>query len=142
MNSAAIEIVDLGIEQNRLDALGFRDKARQFRFDPILKAGELDQIAHQGTTSPAAISSARGARPSIALRCGKRPKRSITSWCFFAKPSCYSSPSAVNSSSERCWSAQILAVLERHVEEAALLRFAVHRRTLRRPPSLAIASAR
>ena len=42
-------------------------------------AGELDERHHQGTTSPAAISSGRGARPSIALRCGKRPKRSMTS---------------------------------------------------------------
>ena len=29
----------------------------------------------------------RRLRPRIALRCGKRPKRAITSWCFFAKPS-------------------------------------------------------
>ena len=44
-----------------------------------VEAGELDQPAHQGTTSPAAISAGRGARPRMALRCGKRPKRSMMS---------------------------------------------------------------
>ena len=38
----------------------------------------------QALRLPAAISSGRGARPRIALRCGKRPKRAMISWCFLA----------------------------------------------------------
>ena len=45
---------------------------------------KVDQAAHQGKTSPAAVSAGRGARPSMTFRCGKRPKRSMMSWCFCA----------------------------------------------------------
>ena len=43
-----------------------------------------DKRHYQGTTPPAANSSARGGRPSTALRCGKRPKRSMMSRCLLA----------------------------------------------------------
>ena len=45
------------------------------RLEHVVELGGLDQRHYQGTTSPAASSSAVGLRPRIALRCGKRPKR-------------------------------------------------------------------
>ena len=72
------EAVDAFLGQERLGGAGG---------EAVVEAGGLDQGYYQGTTSPASISGARGGLPRIALRCGKRPKRSMTSWCFLAKPS-------------------------------------------------------
>src|SRR5688500_2837444 len=75
------------VEQHGAKSLRLKQQSRKVGFDLGLEPGELDQSHYQGTTSPAAISCGRGARPRIALRCGKRPNRSMMSWCFLAKPS-------------------------------------------------------
>ena len=81
----------------------FRYRTQGFDvFTSTIKAGEMRlpvtrQVSHQGTTLPAVISSGRGDRPSMALRCGKRPKRAIISRCFFAYSICSSSEISVKS---------------------------------------------
>src|SRR5205085_10767870 len=82
----AVEIAGLSIEQHGVDSLVLKIEAREIGFDTGRELGEFDEPAHQGKTSPAAISSGREARPSILLRCGKRPNFSMMSRCFFAKP--------------------------------------------------------
>src|SRR5947208_3944680 len=78
------DAVYVGIEQHGFDAFAFEIKPREVGFYAVVEPSCFDDICHQGTTSPAASSSGRGARPSIALRCGKRPKRAMISRCFFA----------------------------------------------------------
>ena len=82
--AAALGDVQAGVENNRADAVTFEIGAGELGFDEPVESTNFDEPAHQGNTSPAATSSGRGERPSIALRCGKRPKRSMTSRCFFA----------------------------------------------------------
>ena len=77
--AAAFNDVQAGIEDDRFDAVAFEEGARDLRFDELAEPAQLDEPAHHGTTSPATISSGRGARPRIALRCGKRPNRSMMS---------------------------------------------------------------
>ena len=63
------------------------------------------------------------------MRCGKRPKRAITSRCFLAKPSWAFVAEAGELQDGAILIDEILAVLERHVEKAALLRFKVFIKT-------------
>ena len=63
-----------------------------------------------------------GARPSIALRCGKRPNRSMMSWCFLAKSSMFVVAERGEQQHRALLVVQLLAVLERHVEEDTLAR--------------------
>ena len=61
----AREIIDLRVEQDRIDALTLEIEPRQIGFDTGRVTRGFDEPAHQGNTSPAASSSGRGARPSM-----------------------------------------------------------------------------
>ena len=71
----------LGIEGEGFHAILGKDRARQARLEAVIIFREFDERHYQGTTSPASISAGRGARPRIALRCGKRPNRATMSRC-------------------------------------------------------------
>ena len=68
-----------------------------------------------------AISSGVDTRPRMALRCGKRPKRSMMTLCASAQRT-YSSPSGREQLHAACLQAGILGVLERQIEELPPLR--------------------
>ena len=69
----------LSVEDDRVDVMLLQENAEQLRLIGPVEPRRFDKPAHQGVTSPAASSAGRGLRPSIWLRCGKRPNRSITS---------------------------------------------------------------
>src|SRR5205085_448872 len=63
----------IGIEDEAHNALVVEPRLGDSGLEAVEIAGEFDEGHYQGTTSPAAASSAVGLRPSIALRWGKRP---------------------------------------------------------------------
>ena len=72
-----------GVEDHRLNAVALQIHATEISLERPIEPSDFDDVAHQGLSAPVAISSGREARPSIAFRCGKRPKRSmIWRWCL------------------------------------------------------------
>ena len=81
-----------------------------------------------GTPPPPACSSG----PRMALRCGKRPKRAITSWWRAAASSHSGSPKRAHQRDAALLVGEVLAVLERQIEEEAAARPAAPGRGRRR----------
>src|SRR5262249_35164023 len=89
------------IEHDGMEPMAFEEGAGKLGLIGPVEARCFDQTTHHGTTAPAETSSGRGARPSIALRCGKRPNRAMTSRWSRAYLICSSSPSSVNNNTAR-----------------------------------------
>ena len=117
MKQPAVEVVDLRIEQHGVDVLAFEIKPRKIGLDAGVEPRCFDQPAHQGTTSPAASSSGRGAlaKHRITVRKAAEARDDVA-----VEPGIFDLL-VVAELGEQQYPAilvgEFLAVLERHVEE-------------------------
>ena len=114
----AVDMIDLGIEQHRVDALALEVEPREVRFDARREPRRLrpDRSPGHHLAGGDLVGTRRAAEHRIAVREAAEARDDVVVLAWRSRAA-RSSPSSVNSSNDAVLVVEILAVLERHVEE-------------------------